>query len=174
MCFILLIGSTSCSKETKYNTLSVFFDGVPKPDDDNKKTDSTLVTSNKVFAEKKKAESLIIHPPYEDRKCNNCHDIGKGNKTLQEQPDICYNCHESFVTKYAVLHGPAESGYCSECHNPHTSEYKHLLLSDKQKLCFKCHAKKDVLKNDVHSSIDETLCWDCHNPHGGADRTFMK
>ncbi len=175
MCFILFLGISSCSKETKYNTLTIFFDGVPKPDGDQlSKADSTN-NSNKVIATKKAPIDLTVyHPPYLDNGCSNCHDQTKGSKLNDPQPNLCYTCHESFSTKYAVLHGPLESGYCTECHNPHSSEFKYLLLSDKQKLCFKCHSKSDVMKNDVHSSIDETVCWDCHNPHGGSDRTFMK
>lgn len=175
LCFILFLGTSSCSKETKYNTLTIFFDGVPKPGDEQNKASDSIKSS--VVATNQRQIPLdltVFHPPYSDNNCSGCHDRDKGSKLIQSQPGLCYNCHESFETKYKILHGPVESGYCSECHSPHSSEYKLLLVSDKQKLCFKCHAKTDVLKNEVHASIDETLCWDCHNPHGGSDRTFMK
>jgi predicted CXXCH cytochrome family protein len=175
LCSILFLGITSCSKETKYNTLTVFFDGVPKPDDDQlQKVDSTNNSANMNLQKMAPLDLTTYHPPYADNNCASCHDQEKGSKLLQPQPELCNNCHESFATKYKVLHGPVESGYCTECHSPHSSEFKKLLVKDKQKLCYKCHNKADVMKNDVHSSIDETVCWDCHNPHGGSDRTFMR
>jgi predicted CXXCH cytochrome family protein len=166
----------SCSPQSKHDTLSVFFDGVPDPNAVNK-IDSVQVASidslalpdpNRIF------EKEFKHQPFADNSCDNCHDQSNSNKLLEKQPNLCYQCHDDYSKKYKVVHGPAASGYCTGCHEPHSSPNEKLIVSDGQKLCYNCHDKTDVMNNEIHQTIDETKCWDCHDPHGGSDRTFLK
>lgn len=162
-----------CSKEISYKTLNFFFDGVPDTSAIPIKNETLLQTNNT-----KKTDNLAltvpetnrtIHPPYKNRKCKICHTDGG---FTMPQPQLCYQCHEDFSSKYAYIHGPVAGGYCTACHHPHMGEKK-LLLRKGQALCFYCHEKEIVFKNENHSGIDETNCTECHNPHGGQDRTLF-
>lgn len=172
---VSLILFYSCSAQTTYDILSIFFDDVPLPD-------STLINKNRlVFSEidtagKSSKQDLpeIIHPPAEEGSCNNCHDLNNSFILTDFPPKLCYGCHDDFSKKYKLLHGPLNTGACTICHDPHKSVYQPLILTPGQELCFICHEKNDILRNDVHSSIDDTKCWDCHNPHGGNESSFMK
>ncbi len=175
MFLLILIILVSCSPETKYGVLSFFFDGVPDPHKTEKTKDSANVSKpEKELVAKNAIKTLVMHPPYEEKACDGCHQMNNSYKLKSKQPDLCYTCHESFESKFKVVHGPVASGYCTECHSPHSSDFKKLLVSDNQKLCFKCHQQSDVLSNDVHSGIGDTKCWDCHNPHGGTERTLQR
>lgn len=166
---------SSCSPKMKYDTLSIFFDGVPNPDEKKvTKADSVHADSSKIVVAENSTKTNFIHPPYEDHNCSGCHNDRESNKVILKQPELCYQCHEDFSGKYKIVHGPAASGYCTECHNPHTSVNPSLLTDNSQRLCLKCHVKSDIEKNEIHNGIGSTVCWDCHSPHGGSDRTLMK
>jgi len=170
--FLIILSFFGCSPEKQHDNLSYFFDGVPDPNADKTDPDSL---KKKVINDAKNqvvSDETYIHPPYKDE-CKMCHASGFSNKLLEKQPELCYICHEDMSKKFAYLHGPVASGFCTECHSPHTSKYKKLLVREGQNLCYFCHKKKDVLKNEAHASIEETKCWECHNPHGGSDRTIM-
>lgn len=162
-----------CSKEIQYKTLTFFFDGVP----DTVKTiiinDTLLQAENSdklnTPVQTVQETNKFIHPPYKDRECNICH--SDGDFTMP-QPQLCYQCHEDFATKYTYVHGPVAGGYCTACHHPHMGEKK-LLLRKGQDICLYCHEKELVFKNENHSGIEETYCTECHNPHGGQERTLF-
>ena len=169
---------SACTPEKWHRTLSFFFDGVP----DSSRTKS--VVSNDSIIKKDTAtititansdrSGYVIHSPYKEKQCDVCHDPNHRADLTQALPDLCYNCHANFNTKYTYLHGPVASGACIECHSPHLSKNKKLLVRENQDLCLYCHEKTDVLKNEVHKEIGETNCTDCHNPHGGDDKYIFK
>ena len=168
----------SCSGQATHNALTVFFDGVPEPAvKEHTKKDSAATTDKpnpKLVSSAKPVEKINLHPPYADRNCNICHQGGGSQKLTEQPPQLCYQCHDDFSKKFAVLHGPVANGSCTGCHDPHSSKNDKLLLKDGQQLCYNCHNKKDVLKNDIHSVIEDTKCWDCHDPHGGKDRYLSR
>jgi len=162
----------TCSPTTQYNVLSFVFDGVPDPNYVEKE-DTLLVANNNQITEVKENKLIsdkYFHEPYKERDCFMCHDEVQKSRLNQEQPDLCYYCHEDFNDKYKVLHGPVAGGFCTECHTAHMGDYDKVLLREGQDLCLTCHRSKDVFKNENHADLDGASCTDCHNPHGGDDR----
>ncbi len=157
----------------QYKTLTFFFDGVPDTVAPVHNQDSVLQTGNNNQPENTilpaPETNRFIHPPYQDRECDICHSEGA---LTMPQPQLCYQCHEDFSTKYTFVHGPVAGGYCTACHHPHMGN-KHLLLRKGQDICLFCHEKEQVFKNENHDGIENTNCTECHNPHGGEDRYFF-
>ena len=174
---VLLIINSSCSSSDGKKILSIFFDGVPQAKKEKPAADSLLVSNeNKQKPgkiNKRVAQQIFYHPPYRTRACAKCHNLQAGNDLIKQPPKLCYTCHDNFKNKFAVLHGPVASGYCTQCHNPHSTKIPKLLERKGQKLCLYCHEKKDVFKNEVHEDINNTDCTDCHDPHGGDDRFLL-
>lgn len=167
--FISGIIFLSCSKEIQYKTLTFFFDGVPDTTVTVSKKDTLVAVASQPMENmvmKAPETNKVVHPPYRERACENCH--SEGSLTLP-QPQLCYQCHDDFATKYAYVHGPVGGGYCTACHHPHMGE-KYLLLRKGHDLCLFCHDKEMVFKNEVHSDIGDTYCTECHNPHGGQEK----
>ncbi|NOY60272.1 MAG: hypothetical protein GXO75_15285 [Calditrichaeota bacterium] len=167
----------ACSSGNRYKWLSFFFDDVPNPNAKIAKTDSLQADSSKsAFNARQIRPSkplYIFHAPYQEKACDDCHDLAYSSRLLQPQPQLCYQCHEDFKEQFAVLHGPVASGHCTACHNPHMAKNKKLLKRKGQQLCLYCHELSDILKNDVHQDIDNTDCTECHNPHGGEDEYLL-
>lgn len=169
----ILIFFAGCNSIQRYKFLSTIFDGVPDPLAQNQTTinsDSIIRKDSLIYpllSNNQRPDSSSIHEPYKSNECSSCHNDGV---FTMEQPDLCYQCHENFNTKFKILHGPVASGACTKCHNPHMSDNKKLVLKVGQQLCFYCHNSKDVLRNEVHGEIGQTSCLDCHNPHGGEDK----
>lgn len=165
---------SSCS----YKSLSVFFDGVPNP------ADTTLMASalnpDQTLSERideinaiKAGPDMKYHMPYLDKACTACHDENLIGKFVKPEPDLCYQCHEDFSKRYAVLHVPVEMGECTSCHSPHMAQADKLLLRTGQALCFGCHDEGDTRKAEPHQEIGTTSCTDCHNPHGGSESYLL-
>lgn len=165
---LLFVG---CTPERKFQVLSFFFDGVPNP---NAKTTVITVSSDSVplVAAAVKPE-FYTHKPYNDEKCQSCHESGFSNSLIKPIPELCYTCHDNFNTKYPVLHGPVAFGNCRACHHPHEAKIEKLLIREGQQLCLFCHEAKDILTNKMHSKIGNKNCTDCHNPHGGENRIML-
>ena len=165
----------ACSPNKKI--LTFFFDGVP--DSSKVENQSNLLVNNADSNDLKNnliastKEQVFTHSPYKAKDCENCHIKSSMGKYVEEQPTLCYQCHEDFSTKFAYLHGPVSGGACTACHSPHVSKFEKLLLRKGQDLCTKCHSLEMVLKNENHSDIGDTNCTDCHNPHGGSDRYIL-
>src|SRR5689334_22217565 len=79
----LLLAALGCAADKKQRLLAFFFDGVPSPgsvtnaprveyDENGKPLDRVvLVQANLTPAPRPK---FVAHPPYEDHKCNECHE----------------------------------------------------------------------------------------------------
>jgi len=173
--FVLL----SCSTQKHYKTLSFFFDGVPDPTKkDTVKSPDSIAGRGKRLAINlqqiaKKPSQASIHPPYQEKKCELCHQQGSVGKALVHQQTLCFKCHEDFGKKFAVLHGPVASGYCTACHNAHSAENPRLLKRSGQNLCYYCHSKQELVRVPIHKEIKDAACTECHDPHGGAG-PFLK
>ena len=175
---ILIAIFIGCSPASNYKLLSTFFDGVPNPKDDTKSADSIAVHSISI----KKLEpsvaqtktGIFLHPVYQKKQCDRCHDINHAYRLLERQPDLCYRCHENYNKRYEFIHGPVAAGYCISCHHPHKSEYRKLLLLKTDRICTHCHESGDVILNPAHKSINDINCIDCHNSHGGKNFNMLK
>jgi len=107
----------SCSTTKHHKTLSIFFDGVP--DQEQKKAvqaDSTK-SINPIEIPKPSSEGVVIasvvaiHPDYKNKSCGKCHSVDHAYRLNQRQPQLCYNCHEPFESKFKILHGPVAAGF---------------------------------------------------------------
>jgi len=160
----------ACSSSTNYKVLSTFFDGVPKPENNNANADSTLIDSTNLKTVVKNfpdnETQYSYHPSYQQKVCGDCHNKSNGSKLIEQPPVLCYSCHEDFSKKFETLHVPVEAGECLSCHNPHLSKFPKLLLATGHELCFTCHDSAEILKSESHKDINNTECTDCHNPHG--------
>ncbi len=168
-----------CSTTHNYKVLSFFFDGVPNPNKElaNYLKDSLKLKDSGVVAQStvnKAVPVMKIHPPYQENKCSSCHDQSQMGKLNQAMPEVCYQCHADFSSKFKVLHGPVGGGQCTQCHDPHMSMNDKLLLRTGQSLCLYCHDMKQVLASEVHKDINNTNCTECHNPHGGDDKYILR
>jgi predicted CXXCH cytochrome family protein len=176
---ILLTTLSSCSQ----GTLKFFFDGTEKKaqgEFGKSVSDSlgilnpdTSAAGNRMM-ENIKAQTISVHPAYRDKLCEKCHDVNNAYRLINRQPDICFNCHQSFNKKYAVLHGPVAAGFCTACHKPHQSENKKLLVLPVREICQYCHQPGDVEKNKAHEKISPDECRICHNAHGGSTKNLLK
>jgi predicted CXXCH cytochrome family protein len=168
----------ACSATTRYQVLSTIFDGVPDPNAKQKQiSDSlnvdTLFTNNNIKTGTIKEPEFIYHPPYQNRMCNGCHDMQRGNALIKPIPDLCYRCHENITEKNPALHGPVAMGDCNVCHSPHLAKNKFLLIRKGRDLCFHCHETTYIYENKNHFATEEYDCLDCHDPHGGKDRFLL-
>jgi predicted CXXCH cytochrome family protein len=178
MMIIILINLSGCSTTHRYKTLSFFFDGVPNPDkgiaiqssDSLIRKDTTATAQNSLG---KIIPQMYFHPPYKEKECSICHDQTRMGKYTKPQPELCYQCHDDFGTKFKVLHGPVGGGQCVICHSPHQSMNANLLLRQGQAICLYCHNSEQVMAAEQHQDIKDASCMDCHNPHGGDDKFIL-
>jgi predicted CXXCH cytochrome family protein len=107
-----------CTTEKKQRWLTFFFDGVPGPGDATNRTavvydengrplDRTPAAPTSTAAAAK--PKFVAHPPYEDHKCNECHESRFSVKMKGTQRQVCFACHEDFLEKAKVRHQPAEN-----------------------------------------------------------------
>ncbi|RMF61701.1 MAG: hypothetical protein D6748_01025 [Calditrichaeota bacterium] len=180
---LVMVFLIACTPNARYKILGIFFDGVPNPEQEQALlADTTLADSvalaQRIFLRNKLAQrqpTYNLHPPYKERKCNQCHDRSQGTNRLKEpMPQLCFSCHTDFSKPYAVMHGPVASGNCTGCHNPHMSKNQKLLTRTGQNICLYCHESKLVFKNEEHEDLEPSdNCTDCHDPHGGDDRFLL-
>ncbi len=161
-----------CSPEKQFQTLSFFFDGVPDPNNPTENSDElaldTIITS---FT---KSEPItFVHQPYEENKCESCHERGFSNSLIIPMPGLCYTCHDDFNAKYKSLHAPVATGYCTACHNQHSADFDKLLMRKNQDICLYCHESKQVFANNKHKDVGDKNCTECHNPHGGENKSLL-
>ena len=164
----------NCSLQKHYKTLSFFFDGVPKPGTDTLNIEDTIkpiTTPDSVYLALN-TPVTYVHEPYRVRQCEMCHSKNSIGSFTNNQPELCYQCHDNIGNNFSVLHGPVAAGLCTDCHNPHSSQNSKLLIQTSENLCFTCHDPEIVKQDNMHNISVETQCINCHNPHGG-DNEFV-
>ena len=163
---LFLLCSCEPMSMTRYKTLSIFFDGVPNPEEEALKSRNTKAGGGK---ERQAAATYRMHGPYAARLCSACHQIGT-NALILPIEQLCFNCHVlQFDKKY--VHGPVAAGGCKTCHDPHGSSFPALLVAEARVFCFKCHSEKDIAKNEVHKGVTEE-CTECHDAHS-SDQVYL-
>lgn len=174
----LLLG-LGCSEVSTRNVSSLLFDGVPAPPLPEKYCAPYLASlKTQQDTDVKGASSAkpkgSIHPPYEEKKCDNCHDKTKESGLVAPPNELCFICHSDII-KGDYVHAPAAAGDCLACHLPHDSSSPFLLARENSKLCSRCH-QEARLSEGIHGKFVSLNipCFDCHNPHAGPTRTFFK
>lgn len=180
LCAALLL--SDCTAHTKREWLTFFFDGVPP-----ERTESPTAAASPrqpgppgtsaglpPSPAAKAAPGETVHRPYQNRRCDACHESKFSQKLRGPAGEICLLCHQIIFEKAAVRHAPAGDGSCLACHNPHASPEKFLLTRKGQAVCRECHDERDVAGSAAHVAIGSTPCQECHDPHGGGNRLFLK
>jgi predicted CXXCH cytochrome family protein len=153
------VWAAGCDATARYRVLSIFFDGVPvptAPEPPRGAPEEVAVQPRKV--------GYREHGPYGARLCNACHTAGTSNALTLPTDQICFQCHDIRLNK-KYIHGPLASGGCLACHDPHSSQYRYLLLSDADTFCAHCHDTRDLAKVPAHGDGYEAQCTTCHDPH---------
>lgn len=166
---LLIAFLSACSPEARLNTLVFFFDGVPAPATDTmvppSDTPAFSFLSENDSSPAMQQTMYSYHEPYQEKHCTACHDANAVGSLVQNEPELCYACHQDFNTRYEALHGPVDAGFCSSCHDPHMSRGRSLLISQGNELCSICHQSEEVSQPLEHADIGKELCITCHDPH---------
>jgi predicted CXXCH cytochrome family protein len=172
----------ACGAHTKREWMAFFFDGVPPEKSESQAAapaqppatvDSKTVPPAVALARKAELERTI-HRPYQNRRCDACHESVFSQKLRGPAGEICLLCHKIIFAKAVFRHAPTEDGSCLACHHPHESSEKFLLTRKGQQVCRECHDEKDLAGAAAHVSIGQAPCQSCHDPHGGENRIFLK
>lgn len=161
VCLICLAG---CSSVTGHKILTTFFDGVPSlppPEDLCKEYADAKKNTEEKGAKVAEVIERSEHPPYAERRCDDCHDKQKEGGLIAPRNELCMVCHTGFIKGYYV-HGPIAVGQCLACHVPHNSNYPSLLKVSKKELCGTCHREKRAAFELHKKTVERNFnCTDC-------------
>lgn len=155
---VMAVLSAGCNPTTRYEVLSLFFDGVPPP----KATEPEAMQAPGATVQEQQVR-YREHGPYAAHLCHACHDPNAFNALVLPRDQLCFQCHALKLDK-KYIHGPLASGGCLACHDPHSSQYPYFLVSASDTFCFYCHDRKAVAAIGAHAGI-QGQCTNCHNPH---------
>lgn len=167
---VLLLAGPACNPAARHATLTFLFDGVPPPKPPEPPPDQ-MAGGAKPAAGPRKV-GYTEHGPYAAKNCNACHQSTSNNSFVAPREQLCFRCHEFKLDK-KYLHGPLASGGCMACHDPHSSQYRYLLVAESDTFCFRCHDRAAVERNPVHPG-GETQCTECHDPHTSDNEYLLR
>jgi predicted CXXCH cytochrome family protein len=179
-----LLSMCGCDPTTRYKVLSTIFDGVPNPPPpeqvcaeyaEKRMAELRDELSGKTAEEQaKKLRRGSEHPPYAEKKCDDCHNKTTQSGFVTAKEDLCYVCHTGFI-QGSYVHGPVAAKDCLFCHEPHNANFPSLLKKDPEALCATCHLEKRAAST-MHDNValKKMGCIDCHNPHFGKAPYFLK
>ncbi|NTW88080.1 MAG: cytochrome C [Desulfobulbaceae bacterium] len=176
----ILIGG--CNSLTVHKVTSTVFDGVPSMpspeqycyDYHQKALQDEREAAKKLEAQALQAGDRSVHPPYAEKRCNDCHNKESDSGFVTEKEALCAVCHKNFL-EGSNVHGPAAVGSCLECHLPHNAPNPSLLKKVNGELCATCHREQRQAES-LHKAVAEKSisCVKCHNPHAGNNPFFLK
>lgn len=172
-----------CNPVTRHKVLTTIFEGVPSlpPADqlcseyaDKKVQDLRDELAGKKSDGKEVLKLASVHRPYDEKKCDDCHDKSKEDGLVRPKKQLCAMCHPTYVQGLWV-HGPTAVGDCLACHLPHNSNHVKLLKHDVAQVCSACH-QEARLAAAMHDKVGarQMNCIDCHDPHSGNSSFFLK
>lgn len=102
----------------------------------------------------------------------------KGEESYLVAPidEICWICHGNLGAKRmeSYPHAPFFGGYCTNCHDPHSSDYRVLLVQDERDLCVTCHpVAVEMGRDQLHPPYEGRYCTNCHDPHASSWRGML-
>lgn len=173
----------ACSPIARHKVLTTVFEGVPSlpPPEQlcSEYAEKQVAALRDELAGRASAKDATlkeasVHRPYDEKKCDDCHDKSKEGGLVRPKKDLCLMCHTNFL-KGIYVHGPTAVGECLACHLPHNSKYPKLLKYDLGQLCTTCH-KESRLAAQMHTQVGarKMVCADCHDPHSGNSSYFLK
>lgn len=165
---ILCLVWSGCSIEKYYDTLTIFFDGVPNPE-----ARARAEAAGGITADIRKSPTFTVHRPFADDACNACH-----NESFQlsgQDSGLCIKCHADRTTEFPRMHGPVVAVACLWCHAPHESAEAHLLKKPARQVCSQCHepGMLSAAREPAHADTSRG-CLDCHSGHGGVNQFFLR
>ena len=172
--------AVSCtSSKSGRDFLRIVFDGVP-PESyyearANASADEEPLAAGQAGDAVRVAEkpSLVVHPPFQKRKCGSCHDKEVG-RVFPVITNLCFKCHDNFMAGVSYRHAPAGAGECLRWHAHHSSRSKSLLHKPQKELCAECHAFVQEPARVAHRPFMEGSCVVCHSPHGSSRAALLK
>lgn len=173
----------SCDPQTRYEVLSVFFEGVPMPGGPAR--DDKKGQLEKEVKTKDTRDDLLVgskHKPYVEGQCKLCHPSDNPMYVFTKA-DLCNTCHAQqgkhpmresavVVRENVWLHDPVAKKLCSQCHTGHESKYRFLVRQmPAAYMCLECH--KGMTEQFSGQTMD---CTACHDPHYTAqkEQKFLK
>ena len=109
---------------------------------------------------------VSVHPPYRERACIACHDVGQRMQVYEDLPGTCKACHADYFSD-RVGHFPVSAGQCMQCHDPHRSTHRALLIANVFDTCVECHDEPEDLSEEAHGGDGVENCVRCHDAHFG-------
>lgn len=178
---VIAVTLCGCDPVTRYKITSTIFDGVPRmPPAEEYCREYHLQTLNaEAEAEKKRQEAKLTgdassHPPYDEKRCDDCHDKNTESGFVTATKDLCAVCHTDLL-KGTYAHGPAAVGACLKCHVPHNSPHRKLLSRPQADICSVCHVEERVAKGLHDNARTRGIgCTECHDPHAADNNDFLK
>jgi len=183
--YLLMVGVMvqlcGCDPATRYKITSTIFDGVPRmpPAEEYCRDYHLKALSEEAEAEKqkqiaRKKARASSHPPYVEKRCNDCHDKNTESGFVTPLKDLCLHCHTDFL-KGTYFHGPAAAGACLKCHVPHDSPNEYLLTRPRTEICQTCHVEPRAARG-LHDNARKSgiYCANCHDPHSANNKFFLK
>lgn len=171
-----------CSVERDYQTLSIFFDGVPNPHAKatTQNAGSTADLTRPGAAAKAGKPVASTHKPFADEKCTACHTRPTEVFASALDSNLCIKCHEKVLDAYPAMHGAVVGRACLLCHEAHDSPYPSLLKTTAADLCTQCHepgtfkSRVDGHNVAMTTNADVVSCLNCHTGHGGEKPPFLR
>jgi predicted CXXCH cytochrome family protein len=117
----------------------------------------------------------VLHMPFTQRKCAECHGERKTGATTQPVPDLCFRCHQGQKAWLSapVVHAPLQSREsCLACHGAHAGMATGVLKRAGEKLCFQCHDPRPFRLKNVHAALEQG-CSTCHDSHSGKHKRLL-
>lgn len=160
-----------CTPQKRYETLSIFFDGVPNPNASSSNANGSGTTASQ--RRTGRAPLAYQHKPFAEGNCAACHQPDKKIDVAHVKQG-CIACHPKVETQYPAMHAPVATGECLWCHLPHESSEPNLLVASSPKLCRQCHDSSMLAPDPPAHRNPERNCLDCHLGHGAATGHFLK
>jgi predicted CXXCH cytochrome family protein len=163
---------TGCAgKEARFHVLNFFFDGVPDP---NTPVPAPGALPNGPLRPEDAQADLSVHSPYQQRKCELCHEGQHSNRLKMDKSLLCGSCHTGDQFEGKFIHGPVAMGDCQACHEPHRSTFPHLLRAKGSSVCGQCHTPQTFDGLEKHKAEKGEDCLDCHSPHASNQAHLLK
>ena len=171
----------SCNPESRYEILTFFFDGVPRPGGAGLATTPggfPVLEPMGVMADVDLTLNQAGNSQHRaSRDCRRCHEEGSRWARMQlhnSLPQLCYECHTDYNAVRGYVHGPVAVGACLFCHDPHRSSYLRLLKAPQPDLCYQCHDIGDISAIPDHREELDGVCTRCHEAHISLDSKLLK